>query len=219
MGVGASYLRQQDLVDGARLATLPIFVIGAGAVGSFTALSLAKMGAEKLTVFDHDRVEAHNLPNQFYRLNDLGRLKVEALKEIVRDYAGIEIQTFPEKYEHQRILQGVVIVAVDSMETRKSIWKMVRRQPPVDLLIDARMGAEVAQVHTMSPLFDVADYEKTLYSSSEAVQEACTRKAVIYTAMGIACFICGRVKAYIQNEPFSKTLVADFKQDQLLALK
>lgn len=215
--MGVSYLRQQDLVDGGELASLSVVVIGVGAVGSFTALSLAKMGVERLTIFDCDKVEAHNLPNQFYRLLDLGRPKVEALRDIIRDYAGIEIEVHQEKYLNQP-LKGVVIVAVDSMDERTKIWRAVKKFAGVGLLIDARMGAEVAQLHTINPLFDVADYERTLYPSSEAFQEPCTRKAIIYTAMGIACMICGEVKKYVQGEVNKKSLVMDFKLGELIAL-
>src|SRR5207244_2270936 len=73
------FWRQLDLLPLERL-DVPVTVIGAGAVGSFVTLTLAKMGLRDLTVFDDDVVDVHNLPNQFYRLTDLGRPKVEALQ-------------------------------------------------------------------------------------------------------------------------------------------
>ncbi len=84
-----NFHRQLDVLDVPRLARTPITVIGAGAVGSFTVLALAKCGAECITVYDDDTVESHNLPNQWYRLTDLGRPKVEALRELVREMTGV----------------------------------------------------------------------------------------------------------------------------------
>ena len=98
--------RQLDLLD-LKLSSTPITIIGAGATGSFTALTLAKMGFSELTVFDFDTVEEHNLPNQFYRTSDLGKPKVLALQEIIRDFEGIEIKARNEKYRGQR-LSGIV---------------------------------------------------------------------------------------------------------------
>ena len=42
--------RQLDVLDVPRLASIPITVIGAGAIGSFTVLALAKSGAERIVV-------------------------------------------------------------------------------------------------------------------------------------------------------------------------
>ena len=53
------YLRQLDVLDQPRLATTPFTLIGAGAIGSFTAMALAKCGAENITVFDPDTVAAY----------------------------------------------------------------------------------------------------------------------------------------------------------------
>lgn len=205
---GSSFLRQQDLVSAERLSRQSITVIGAGAIGSFTVLSLAKMGGMKLTVYDHDLVEPHNLPNQFYRIEDLDKAKVMALGEIVREYTGVEVEVRPEKYLNQQV-RGMVIVAVDSMDERKRIWKVLRHQ--VDQLIDARMGAEVAVVYVVNPLVDAERYESTLYSSKEALAEPCTRKAIIYTALGVASMICAQVRALVMNEAVRKETVIDFK--------
>ena len=41
-------------------------VVGAGAEGSWVTYGLARMGVKDITVIDFDKVEAHNLPNQFF---------------------------------------------------------------------------------------------------------------------------------------------------------
>jgi len=211
------FTRQLDMVNLERLAGTPITIIGAGAVGSFTALALAKMGASDLTVFDPDSVEPHNLPNQFYRLQDLGKAKVEALGEIIRDYAGVEIKARPEKFGDQP-LSGIVIAAVDGMEERKLIWRQVRQSIQVMLFIDTRMGSEVARLYAVNPLTDGPAYARTLYPSREAIQEPCTRRAISYTALGLAALTCGKVKKFLQNQPFHPALAMDFRLGHLMAL-
>ena len=92
--------RQQDLIDPDQL-DVPITVVGCGGIGSFVVLTLAKMGCRALTVYDDDRVEPHNIPNQAYRLADVGRLKVEALAELVREVAGAPLAIRTERVRGQ----------------------------------------------------------------------------------------------------------------------
>jgi molybdopterin-synthase adenylyltransferase len=73
------FIRQRDVLPPDKLAKLAISVIGCGAVGSFTVLTLAKMGITDITVYDGDKVEEHNLPNQWYKLDHLGMNKTDAL--------------------------------------------------------------------------------------------------------------------------------------------
>ena len=55
-------------------------IVGVGSVGCVIAESLARMGVERLTVIDPDRVEAHNLDRLLYASKyDIGRLKVDLI--------------------------------------------------------------------------------------------------------------------------------------------
>ena len=74
-----------------------VAICGAGAVGSTLAESLARQGVGFLRVIDFDRVEARNLATQTYTTEDVGRLKVEALKDQVFRAAGLEIEAVPRK--------------------------------------------------------------------------------------------------------------------------
>ncbi len=210
------YNRQLDLLDPSR-AGEPVTIIGAGATGSFTALSLAKMGVRNITVYDFDTVEEHNLPNQFYRQCDLGKPKVEALKEIIREFEGIDIMARNEKYKGQR-LAGIVIVAVDSMDARLQIWKFVKENPSIKLYIDSRMGAEVMRVFTFNPCDQVEcrEYEKQLYPSSEALQMRCTAKSIMYTVLSIASLLANQVKKHLVGESLRRELTLDLKTITLL---
>ena len=214
------YHRQLDLLPLDRLQKTQVTVIGAGAVGSFTAFTLAKMGIGKITVYDDDTVELHNIPNQLFSIQDCGVPKVEALRDMIRHFHGVEIEVVGRRYIDQP-LSGVVIVAVDSMDVRQAIWERVRYNPRIELFIDGRMGAEVGRVITIHPtdLDDVAAYENTLHPSAEALQARCTERAVIYTVLGIASAICGRVANHLRGDPYDKDVALDFRRGMIQPLK
>lgn len=58
-----------------------ISIAGAGGLGSNVAMCLVRSGFKKFEIIDFDVVELSNLNRQYYFLNDVGKPKVEALKE------------------------------------------------------------------------------------------------------------------------------------------
>lgn len=205
------FRRQSDVLDQRRLAEIPFTVIGAGAVGSFVTLSLAKMGAARIRVYDDDVVEAHNLPNQWYRLADLGRNKVDALADLVFAMTGVRIETVGERFSGAPASE-VTLCCVDSMDVRIGLWKALRPRPT--LYIDARMGAEVGTVRCVGPFGSW--YEDSLYPSREAFRAPCTAKATMYCASGLAAFVAAQVAAYASGRPVKQELTVDFRNGALL---
>ena len=63
------------------LKNTPIFIIGAGGVGSICSELLVRAGFKKITIIDGDVVEKNNLGRQLYNYEDIGKLKVKCLKE------------------------------------------------------------------------------------------------------------------------------------------
>lgn len=61
-----------------------VAIAGAGGLGSNIAVLLARAGVGRLVVADHDRVEDHNLNRQFYFLDQVGMLKIDALRDSLR---------------------------------------------------------------------------------------------------------------------------------------
>ena len=59
-----------------------IHIVGCGSVGSTLAENLVRCGITKLTLYDFDIVESHNIVNQMFRQEDIGKNKAEALGEI-----------------------------------------------------------------------------------------------------------------------------------------
>ena len=47
--------------------------------------------------------------------------------------------------------------------------------------------------------------------SVEALQARCTEKAIIYTVLGIASAICGRVANHLRGDSYPKDVALDFR--------
>jgi hypothetical protein len=111
----------------------------------------------------------------------------------------------------------VVIAAVDSMDARQVIWKRVKLDVDVPLLIDARMGAEFARLYTIHPCDpeETDFYEQNLYSSSEAERLPCSARATIYCPTVVAGLIALLVKRHATGESLPPELLLDLPSFKL----
>lgn len=205
--------RQSGLIPPELVQAQHITVIGAGAIGSSVAESLAKIGISKLTLWDYDTVEDHNLPNQGFMFGDIGKPKVVALKDRLEAGTGVSINAKEAEFtSSSRLNTPVVISAVDSMRVRKLIWEKCKTSTTVRLFIDGRMGAMFGQIYAIKP-GDVPArtyYEGTLFSDSEAAPLPCTEKATIFCAQGMSAFIASTVVDYILDQNISRRISVDF---------
>ena len=195
-----------------------ISIVGAGAIGSFTVFALCKMGFNDITVYDFDKVETENLNAQLYRLQDLGKFKVTALKEIIKDFCNIDIKIKTDRYTNQ-IFKDIVISAVDNMKTRRDIYEAHKeRGIHTQYLIDPRMAIEFAYVQTIKPMdpTDGRSYEKTLFSDDQAVQERCTGKSTVYTAQLIGATIAKIIKDIATNKTHIKRITWDIANNEIV---
>ena len=210
--------RQLDLLPVDKLG-VPIKIVGAGAIGSWAGLALAKMGFGDITVCDHDTIEIENMNCQFYRFDDIGKNKAEALRDLIKDFTKTEIQVITEPYQGG-ILNGIVISAVDSMEVRKLIWDNHKKcSPNTKFIIDPRMGAETAMLYTMNPMDeqDIVSYEKTLYTDENAEHERCTAKATIYTANMLSGLVAKTVKDIVTGGNYPRTAIWSIRDNDFSA--
>jgi hypothetical protein len=151
-------------------------VIGAGATGSRIVLSLAKLGIANIHVWDFDIVESHNIANQAFGRADIGKPKVEALQQLVKDQTGLTINIHNEKVDGTQELGDVVFVLTDTMASRKQIWeKGIRFKMRTKLMIETRMGADEGRCYTICPTAraQVKGWESTLYGDEVAQVSAC----------------------------------------------
>ena len=172
------YLRQLELIPPQHADRLSATVLGCGASGSATAVILAQMGVKDISVWDFDSVEAHNLPNQAYDLEDIGKFKVDALARIIKAKTGFDIETHNERVEKQNIMpRRYVFMMVDSMKARKEIFEncIYRKAFNTDLVVETRMGPDAGRCYAFNPNQprEVEEWKKTLYSDDNASTSAC----------------------------------------------
>ncbi len=198
--------RQSDLLPDECLIE-PITIIGAGAVGSFTAFFLTKMGFKNITAIDDDVVSEENMCCSLYHPGNVGHPKVEALSTLIPFVAsrGEGINIIVDKYT-KGVFPGIVIAAVDNMAVRKLIWTNHSRSYDTRAIIDPRMGAENITIVTMNPTnrTDQIDYMKMWHSDIESLAEPCTAKATVYTAGIISGLVCKNVKDLVTEQPYSR---------------
>ena len=212
------FWRQLDLCPPDKL-TFPVTVIGAGAIGSATAVTLAKMGCSNVTVWDEDILAEHNVPNQMCLPEYVGFPKVDALAHLVEMLTGTQIKPVSANYRGQR-LEGVVISAVDSMTTRQLIWKSVKLRKSVSLFIDARMGAEILRLYALRPVdLDACEFlEQNLYDADEAEQLPCSARSIIYCPAVAGALIAAQVKTFAVGEPVDREVLLDIPAMRMLTL-
>lgn len=224
-----TYDRQIDLFDPNNPAMqVPIVLIGAGTIGSWTALFLTKLGLNDITVFDPDIVENQNRANQVYSEGAVGAKKVQALYNEIRWNSSIDINkmefNFPINLPMGKNI--ILLVTVDSMKSRLKIFEwLMTNQFNVKLFIDARTGGEVGRVFAFEPMMPSAmtEYAKTLHSdtpSAEMNEEVrrssevkCTARSIVDVSVTVAARITNTVRKYLTNKEYPFETDIDLRND------
>jgi len=207
--------RQEDLIPWEDL-NAKITIVGAGAIGSWVSLSLAKMGFINQHVLDFDVISTENMNCQFFGPQDIGRPKTTALYDLVYRMTGVKVRvTNKEVQPTDKIETDILITAVDSMQVRKMLDEISVRR----FTIDPRMAAEYASMEVVdhSRMAHVMNYKKTLYSDDEAKHERCTAKATMYTVNLIAGQVCKAVKDIATKQPYVKTFDWNIAKNSLIS--
>lgn len=122
-----------------------VHIIGCGSVGSTIAENLVRCGVEKITLYDFDVVESHNLSNQMFRVQDIGRAKVDALVDILKEInPDVDLKVQPDGW-NGKLLSGYVFLAVDSIEIRRNFVESHMNHPFVRGVFDVRTVLTSAQ--------------------------------------------------------------------------
>lgn len=196
------HLRQLGILN-PREIIYPVTLIGCGGIGTPTALALAKMGCPDITLMDPDIVEGHNLPSQLFRLQDAGKLKAHACRDMIMEFTdSCSVKAMETAFDGSQELSGIVISAVDTMEARSKIWSKVKFNLEIPLYIDGRIGGEIIEVFTIQPsqIEDIEFYEKWLFSDEETAELPCTERAIIYVGFIIGGIIASRLKTWLKGK-------------------
>ena len=203
--------RSSGLVD--NLDDFHFHILGCGAIGSSTAMQLARMGATKFCLYDMDTVEDVNIGVSQYIISDIDKPKVEALKEHLESIGVEEVNMFNERFTefYPQGESDIAILGFDSMEARLQAVEALCSNPTIKPkhLIDGRMGAE----HYQQYIFDkptVSKYKKTWYSDNEGSPEPCAAKATAYCAFMSGSFIANAVRKLATGQPYNKEFSFNF---------
>lgn len=209
--VYSNYMRQMDVINPRDI--LPITLIGCGASGSAIGSIYAKMGGQLLYLYDQDSIELHNIPNQWFGTEYIGRNKAESLRDIILKMVPTEIQpnvfAYPKFWLEGDLTSGIVIMCVDSIEGRKEIFESLLKTKEIKYLIDTRMASQFYEIYTID-----MENEKNMegYRSSldlEIEEAPCTDRSVIYTPHIMGARVVYFIKRLSRGEPVPSHYMED----------
>lgn len=191
-----------------RARQLEVTIVGAGSIGSWASVLIARLGIAKMTIFDADDVDTSNMAGQFYETNDVGTNKATCLGGKIRRLVGGDIlcNCHRENYNpRSNQLSRITIGAVDNMATRKQVfeaWAKRYRNDSTALLVDGRLSADELQIFVIrgDQLDRMEKYENEwLFSDEEAEETTCSFKQTSYMAAMIGALMCNCVVNHCAN--------------------
>ena len=171
-----------------------IHIIGCGSVGSTIAENLARCGITKMTLYDFDTVEPHNIANQMFTNEHVGKLKVDALADILKSInpeiveGGLKLE--PEGWKG-KLMSGYVFLAVDSIEIRREIVEKHFDSPTIKAMFDIRTMLTGAQ-HYAAAWSNYRMKENLLNSMQFSHEDAANETAV--SACGVVLGVVTTVR-------------------------
>ena len=184
---------------------IKITLVGAGGIGSWTALLLSRLSPYKINIYDYDTIEPENLAGQLYSSRQIGLLKSAAISQILyyftnnnhttymglRGRLGDDIALFDIKNTH------ILITGLDNMSSRNTAFNIFTKKldsqgDKTEFLIDGRLSADKLQIFCIhredKQNLDLYNREY-LFSDTEAEPTVCTYKQTSHMASMIASLI------------------------------
>lgn len=195
------YHRQLDYLDPRKAADFPITFIGCGGIGSWAVLFAVKTGLRNIKVYDFDKVEEHNVSNQAFSPSQIGMYKVDAIKQTL-DFFGepdcLDVRKERFSIDSEK-LSPIIVMGVDSIDSRKEIFELIKNDVNVRNVFDGRMGLTTMHIYNVNMLKPEHSerYEESL--EGEFLQMPCTARATMSTAGIIGGKIVSRVVNYIND--------------------
>lgn len=205
-----------------------IHIIGCGAIGSTIGELLAKAGFEKITLYDFDKVESHNIANQMFTELDIGKYKIDALAERMTAInpglkQGLKLE---REGWHGQPLSGYVFLAVDNIDLRREIATTNKNNLNIKAMFDFRMRLTDAQSYA-ADWKDMKMIEAFLNSMAFSQEEgkaetpvsACNIElsfaSTVFTivAAGVSNFV-----NFVKGQALKKLIVCDAFEFSIIAL-
>lgn len=189
-----------------------VILAGVGGIGSYVGFLLARMKPASMFIYDDDIVETVNMSGQLYGQSDLGRLKVSALAEMIRNYAGYSsVFAISERFTDESEASDIMICGFDNMAARRLFFNKwvnhVQSKPEEErkncLFIDGRLAAEEFQVLCIKgdDEYNINRYNNEfLFSDAEADETICSYKQTTFCANMIASYMVNLFVNFCANQ-------------------
>ena len=184
---------------------------GLGGIGSWSCLLIGRMALQTFMLYDDDKVEMTNMSGQLYSRDQIGKYKVEAMRELIGQYTST-ISTFANRrrFTDEERTSDIMICGFDNMEARKiffTSWMehmryMNEEQKKQCLFIDGRLSIDTLQVFCVQGNDKTAQerYESDfLFSDEEADETVCSMKQTSYLAAMIGSVITNLFTNWVAN--------------------
>ena len=153
------YSRSKGILEVDILKDKRVVIIGLGSFGSHVAVELAKSGVGRFSLWDFDRVELHNLMRHSCGINDLGRLKTDAIKDCIlgkNPYASVDLFPCDITQNSERLAgeidsSDLIICTTDNQKSRNLLARMLQKHPKECLYAFALTRAEGGAVFRQKP--------------------------------------------------------------------
>ena len=100
-----------------------VILAGLGGIGGYTAFLLSRMKPKQIFLYDDDEVELGNLSGQLYSKTMVGKKKVNAMAELVKDFSDYNgIMACPQKFTNETPAGDIMICGFDNMEARNTFF-------------------------------------------------------------------------------------------------
>lgn len=194
-------------------------IIGCGSVGSTVAELLARLGITKISLYDFDKVSAHNLANQMFFDSDIKRFKATAVKDMlcaINPEIKDSIEVHLDGWTETTMLSGYVFLCVDNIDLRRKIATKNVFNRSIKAMFDFRTRLEDAQHYATdwSDALSVKNFINSMDFSHEEAHAA-TPKTACNVEMGVAPtvrIICSYGVAnfmnFIRKMPLKKIITA-----------
>lgn len=194
------------------IQTKIVVLAGVGGIGSYVGFLISRFHPRAMFIYDDDRVEAANMSGQLYGKTDIGKFKVDALSNMVNNYADFgSVFAINQRFTEDSEPSDIMICGFDNMEARRLFfnkWRnMVENKAPEDrchcLFLDGRLAAEDLQVLciTGDNLEGIQEYHsKYLFSDEEADETICSYKQTTYMANMIGSIISNLFVNFVAND-------------------
>lgn len=153
------YSRSKGILEVNVLEGKRVMIVGLGSFGSQIAIELAKAGVGSYSLWDFDRVELHNLARHTCGIQELGRLKTNAIEDAIlakNPYARVDKFAYDISQQEELMREEVgkadlVICATDNNASRFILSKALVDYQKVGIFGRAITRAEGGDVFRYRP--------------------------------------------------------------------